>query len=187
MDFKKISVLTLSCIAVFSLTSTVMAANTDKVSLVTYTQLQSQVNLGLAKIKNRDDLTRVSSTSSPLDYLSSGAKADFIESVTFNNLGVTGFNTYYLESELTLSQIYEILALLGFQSGTYQFTNAQVKTATDALILSQGINLKSEESASDAQFYSSPLPRMSDFLKGYRCESRGTCVDDPGAACTTNC
>jgi hypothetical protein len=50
-------------------------------------------------------------TNNPLMLLSAEARTRFIDSLTFNETGVTGFRTDDLERELTPSKIYKILAL----------------------------------------------------------------------------
>jgi hypothetical protein len=129
-----------------------------------------------APIRSRGDLDQYLFThktiASPLDAFSPSLRQMFLSSLTFNEKGITGFRYDVLES-LTPTEIYKILSLFGAQGFTPQLTNVRIVTPTDNLIMSPpsggviGIGF--------------------DFLKDYRCQSRGTCHVDNMAACTSNC
>jgi len=89
-----------------------------------------------APVKTSDALVQnTQMKDSPLNLLSDDAKNRFIKSVTFSENGVTGFRFSDLEEELTPSQIYRVLSLIGVQHITANFDKARVETPTDLLIL----------------------------------------------------
>lgn len=95
-------------------------------SVVDYAQ-QIQLNrravdMQLAPIKSVDSLNDYLANQkpgdSPLDKLSPGAKERFISSLKFNSKGLTEYRYSELETELSPTEIYQILSLFGVQSST---------------------------------------------------------------------
>ncbi|HEX8609939.1 MAG TPA: hypothetical protein VF800_01450 [Telluria sp.] len=91
-------------------------ANPRKNALRAHDALSQQI----APIKSRADLERylkmVPRQSNALYLLSAAARERFIESITFNEKGVTGFSFADLQRELPQEQIAKILALFGSES-----------------------------------------------------------------------
>lgn len=86
----------------------------------------------------------------PLMALSPGARARFIEGLTFNDQGLTGYRYTELENELSPTQISKILSLLGAQKNTNLFKKAKLASARDQRILSgKGIATQSTVCDSD--------------------------------------
>ena len=89
----------------------------------------------LAPIKSQEDLIALSNQPSPLDALSNYHKEMFVKSVQFGKGGVAGYYYGGLEDELTPTQIYSILALIGKQNNVSMFKDARVETKADAMLL----------------------------------------------------
>lgn len=68
--------------------------------------------------------------------LSAEARTRFIDSLTFNETGVTGFRTDDLERELTPSKIYKILALVGAEKSVRLLKGARITTSEDEKLMS---------------------------------------------------
>jgi len=156
-----------------------------------YTNISDKITVDMAPIKTPQDLYRFSHLKSPLDKLTPNSKQHFIESITFNERGITGFGISELEYELTPTEIYKVLALIGYQNFTYKFQNARVETSLDSLLLANKnlVDLlnKNKNKQTDVNKDNTSNMRMSGFLEGYRCESKGTCELDSSRACTSNC
>jgi len=111
---------------------------------------------------------------SPLDSLSPAARARFVDSLKFNEGGVTSFYYADIESELTGSQAYALLSLFGLQ-GTLQFMpNVRVDSDSDRDIMR----------AFGSSTPGIPLP---DDHNDYWCSGRATCSRNVGSICTGNC
>lgn len=80
------------------------------------------------------------SKASPLSALSPQGQQEFINSLTFNEHGLTGYNYRVLEKELTVSQIYAILSLVGSQHNISLFKKAKVVNQLDASLLGGGMS-----------------------------------------------
>lgn len=93
----------------------------------------------MAAIKSPEELTSYMLTTplqkSPLYFLSKAGRQSFLDSLTFNSNGVTGFRFGPLEEELTPTQIFQVLSLFGAQDMTRSFKRARVKTVTDQKLL----------------------------------------------------
>ncbi len=126
-----------------------------------------------APIKNGDDLKEylesIRGRSSPIDALSDGARQRFLDSLKFNERGVTGFRYSELESELTVSQIYKILSLFGAQHATPRFKRAKIISSTDRMIGTMN--------------FSEAYP---DHM-GYDCIKRATCKVEQSHICMNGC
>lgn len=73
--------------------------------------------------------------SSPFGALSSSGLNAFLDSLEFSEMGVSTINYRVLESELSVSEAYEILKLLGAGSLISQFDGLRVDNALDQRIL----------------------------------------------------
>jgi hypothetical protein len=108
---------------------------------------------------------------SPLDRLSPAALGRFIDSLTFNENGLTGYRTDDLQAELTAMQAYRILKLFGAQRTTPLLRGLTVETKFDEAIMAM--------TPSDNLM-------MSDH-EGYRCSSRATCTTSSFDICMSGC
>ena len=126
----------------------------------------------LAPAKTFEALETIAQRRSPLDALSLDAKKRFVESVVFTENGVGGFDYRDLELELTATEIYKILSLIGQQHVTPSLKKARVKSESDEIIMfGKGPN----------------TPGGGDFLLDYYCYQRGSCESSKNKACTSNC
>ncbi|MDM5182110.1 hypothetical protein PO883_33610, partial [Massilia sp. DJPM01] len=93
----------------------------------------------MATITSSAQLTRYMKMTPPqenlLSVLSEAARKRFLESLTFNEKGITGYRYAELESELTPTKIAKILSLFGSQANTTLFKKAVVKTEKDQRLL----------------------------------------------------
>lgn len=132
---------------------------------------QSRLDYLLAPIKSAADLTRYLSShasgTSPLDSLSPAARQRFLSSLVFTDRGLASFDYQDLVKELTPTEIYRVLSLFGAQQLVGEFTHAKVRTEADRLLLARQPYLK--------------------CLKGWYCESHGTCAKGtPDVCCNLN-
>lgn len=121
-----------------------------------------------ALIKSKAELNHYSRSEYPefpLNKLKGKNRQLFIDSLTFNENGLTGFNVQILQ-HLKKDEVYKILSLFGF--GTF----------SDNVFRSRH---------SEKGFGGDSDTVDGDFLKGYYCEGRGSCREDAQAACTKNC
>lgn len=131
-------------------------------------------DLLLASVKSPVDLATYlrSSSTTPLDALSPAAKARFLNSLSFNEGGLTGFDYSDLRAELTATQVYRILAIFGAQRLTPLVGAARADTDLDRLLMVRPLNTTD--------------PAMED-QKGYRCESPHTCGESLRHICMSGC
>ena len=129
-------------------------------------------------IRSQSDLQRylavTAKSGSPLNALSSRARDRFISGLTFNAKGVTGFHYGDLQSELTASQIYNVLRLFGLEKDVQIIPNVRVETTADRRVISSLVD--PEDSTGDGSDY-----------KGYYCVQRATCAPNKDTICTSNC
>src|ERR1700761_46347 len=115
------------------------AAQTDQSSQILTTQkaASEKLDLQFAPIHSMLDVNKsltAKVTGTPLDKLSPGAKQRFLNSLTFNANGITGFNYSDLERELSASDVYQVLSLFGVQHLAPMVRGARVESQTDSLI-----------------------------------------------------
>lgn len=95
----------------------------------------------LGIIRSQSDLQRylsaTANSGSPLSALSSRGRTRFLSSVTFNKRGITGFRYDDLQSELTASQIFDVLHLFGAEKDLAIIPNVRVETAADRRVMSR--------------------------------------------------
>jgi hypothetical protein len=109
----------------------------------------------------------------PLSYLSNGAQQRFVRSITFNESGVTGYSYNDLERELTLTQAYEVLGLIGEQQNIKFLKDARIETELDKEL---------------HRMITSPAPACDNGDRSsYRCASRATCSWSTAMICKSNC
>lgn len=128
-------------------------------------QTRRDIALRLAPIKGSQALaTYIRSTPtslSPLATLSEGARARFIQGLSFNKNGLTSYNYADLKQELTASQIYRILSLFGVEHTTSLIHGIRLENDTDEAIMRLDDN-------------AGIVRPMSDY-NDYRCVTPATC------------
>ena len=121
-----------------------------------------------APAKTKAQLQALASVESPLDALPQGAKQKFIDRVVWRENGIAGYRYVDLQ-QLTPTQIYEILSLIGAQYMVGRFKEATVVTELDAMLMGDPNYLRSED------------------YDGYWCKSRATCSISHSDICTGGC
>ncbi|MCC4598276.1 hypothetical protein NRY95_06625 [Xanthomonas campestris pv. phormiicola] len=125
-------------------------------------------------------ISKNNASDSPLNSLSPAARKRFIDSLQFNDGGVTSFYYADIESQLTSSQAYELLSLFGLQ-GTLQFMpKLRINTASDREII------RAFGGGSSTQSSTPGIPLPEDH-QDYWCSGRATCSRNIGSICTGNC
>jgi hypothetical protein len=121
-------------------------------------------------IRNKSELNQVlKRQDSVFNKLSDSAKKMFVDSLKFNEKGLTSYNYQVLIDELTENEINLLIREFGFANvGTY---------------LIQSENLGGDFSYSTMG--SGEASKIGE--KGYSCSSPGTCREEQGAICTRNC
>ncbi|MCD7099703.1 hypothetical protein [Stenotrophomonas sp. MMGLT7] len=117
-------------------------------------------------------LAKTKDTASPIDLLSPVAKARFVDSLRFNETGVTSFYYADIESELNSSQAYELLSTFGLQSTLAFMPKLRVDNAKDREIMTA---------------FSDEVPLLMADHENYWCSSRATCSRDIGSICMSGC
>lgn len=127
-----------------------------------------------APIKTESDLREYLNSSSvntgPLKRLSEAGRDRFLSSLTFNEKGVSSFRYEDLQAELTVSQIYQVLALFGAQDVTSKMSEAKASSSLDRSIMGGG----------------GMVSPMIDH-KDYSCTARATCTRAVGSICMSSC
>lgn len=131
----------------------------------------------LALIKSQADLARYIASSkgaaTPLSALSPGGKQRFLQSLRFSDKGLASFDYRDIQSELTATQAYRLLALFGVERSTSTIRGLKLQTRADELIMLQNSPAMSL--------------RMTDYPDKW-CESRATCSFAVGKTCIgANC
>ena len=140
--------------------------------------LKDDLDFLIAPIKSRDDLQRharfAQAIRSPLMYLPAKARARFLDSVTFNDAGVTGYRLDLLQDELTVSQAYQVLALFGEQRDVRHLDKAAIESELDLDVL-RSLDASGAKAQCDEDHPS------------YKCVARATCQSATGFICKSNC
>ncbi|MBI1365379.1 MAG: hypothetical protein GC153_05420 [Alphaproteobacteria bacterium] len=137
------------------------------------------IEQALAPIKSKADLDRYLSTAtvSPLDWLSSNAKWEFIGSLVFHERGLASYRYDVLAKELTPTQIYQLLSLFGAQHTTSMIKGAKIVTDTDKLIM---------EGATVSSNVISRGPPGEDH-ENFKCIGDHNCIKSLDYICMTGC
>lgn len=120
-----------------------------------------------------DFLAKTRITGSPINALSPTAKARFLNSLRFNETGVTSFYYADIESELSSSQAYELLSIFGLQSTLSIMSKLRASTPEDKQIMSA--------------FGNETTFRIMADHENYWCSGRATCSRDVGSICMSGC
>lgn len=107
---------------------------------------------------------------SPLMHLSASSRRTFLESLSFNESGITGFSYRELEEELTYSQAYKVLALFGVQHMAGKLTGLRAPSSLDRVIQETGTLEFFEQDTKDAH-----------------CASAKVCDTRAGSICLDKC
>ncbi|MET0506388.1 MAG: hypothetical protein ABWZ85_13765 [Luteibacter sp.] len=149
---------------------------------------QGAIDEARAPIKSEADLQKYlvsEQATSPMNRLSPAAKAKFLSSLRFGDKALGSYNYEALESELTASQIYDILSLFGAQATTQLIPGAIVRTETDSLIMKpQAINRPCGPGIESCD--SGGGTGDTDYA-GYGCGRPHTCIIEPNAICMHSC
>lgn len=118
-----------------------------KAFIINQADIDRQLAWKIAPVKTEEDLYALLRTENPLDLLSPDAKERFIQSLVFRPTGLGSFYVTDLKAELTVTEIYEVLALFGQQEFAKKMTTARVETNLDALLISNNQSNSSEFTA----------------------------------------
>lgn len=119
-----------------------------------------------AEIRSHDDLSEMSAKVDPLlERLPDAARETFIESLTFNERGLSGYNFRVLLDYLSETEVNDLMTLFGFNNvGTH--------------LLGHNTTMSGE----------AVRPGEPPGFSGYHCLSPGTCArTDADMICTANC
>lgn len=132
---------------------------------------ESRIDYATAQIHSTDDLAKFIASpmaaDSPLMAMSVAGRERFLNSLRFNEKGLTSFEYADLQAELAPTQIYRVLQLFGAQRDTSFIIDAQMKSDDDVIIMS--------------------LPRGPIDYPDYECSKRATCTWANFSICTGNC
>ena len=115
-----------------------------------------------ALIKSQKDLEfylTIKDKAFPLNLLNEKDKVTFVESLKFNDAGLTSYNYTILEN-LKEDDVFKILALFGFENNT-----TIIKKPNENRCL---------------------MMKCNDYVN-YKCVGRGSCQQSTGYICTSNC
>lgn len=137
------------------------SASIDEVTNLIYEkQRDAQIaETKLAPIRSAVDLDKYlkEHQKSPFDAFSKRGLERFIDSLTFNQLGLTGYRTAEIESDLTPRQAYAILSLFGVQK-TISSLDFEHASDEDKELLQRSGNVINTD------------------YKDYKCIGRATCT-----------
>ncbi|WP_080932981.1 hypothetical protein [Xanthomonas albilineans] len=119
-------------------------------------------------------LAKANNADSPFNALSPAARKRFIDSLKFNENGVTSFYYADIEAELSSSQAYALLSLFGLQDTLRFMSKLRVDSDNDRDIMHAFSNR------------GPGLPPGQDH-EDYWCSSRANCTRTAGSICTGNC
>lgn len=134
---------------------------------------ESIVSTAVAPVRSRAQLVEyvrnTAANSSPLNKLHPAQLTEFLDSLSFNETGLTGFN-YAALSGLTVSDAYRVLALFGAQHLTHVVGGREETKLDIALAKKSRVDMAA----------------MADY-QNYRCDGRATCKYDPNYICMSGC
>jgi hypothetical protein len=105
-----------------------------------------------------------STPDSPLNLLAAPARQHFVNSLAFNDNGLTSFEYPPLET-LTATEVYQVLGLFGVESSTSLISRAQISTDQDRAV----------------------MLRKPTGDQGMICCGPAVCCNHPSGICTGNC
>lgn len=102
-------------------------------------QARLALDRSIAPIQSTESLDQYLRTAtkdgSPLYLLSESARSTFIDSLQFGDNGVASFRYQEIQDELTPTEAYKLLSLIGFQSMVSKLSHSRIQTATDYQLL----------------------------------------------------
>ncbi|WP_217428529.1 hypothetical protein [Rugamonas rivuli] len=177
------------------------------VSAVESVRTASRLDRLLAPIKSKQDLDRYLAVTpayqSAFSPLTPAGRRAFIDSLTFNQSGLTGFSYRDLQAELTPTQIDKLLALFGARNTIALMKPTRVVSMKDRHLLVSLERCGSSECGEDggsgwddgggtpAEPTPPPAPDPSDTtdkdVAGYACVARATCEVKNFSICRKGC
>lgn len=144
--------------------------------------LRRELSYELAPIRSRQDLSaylRSIQSRSPLARMSPAGQRRFLESLTFNERGLTGYGSDDLLAELSASEIYRVLSLFGAQHAAPFMDRARVSNDVDRAIAPLGFGDMCDSEGGDT---------CGGDKQNAKCVGAGTCqMHVVGFICTSNC
>jgi hypothetical protein len=133
----------------------------------------------LAPVKNKGSLISYMrfDTEYPLHKLSKQDRKRFIDGLTFNEKGLTGFSYEVLRDRLTPTEIYYVLYPMGHQHLAPMVGSANLDTSSDILLNGSG----------GANSFCGGLCHPGTDYDDMYCADRATCRHETNAVCTHNC
>ena len=136
----KATLVSIAATALVLLFSQANAANSHRVDAAhDEAALRSLVAYGTAEIRSREDLVdhlQRRGSRSPIAALRPAARKRFMESLAFNENGLTQYRYDVLRENLTASQSYRILKLFGAEGSGSFLRTSRLETDLDAAIAS---------------------------------------------------
>lgn len=118
-------------------------------------------------------LAKARISESPINALSPAARARFLNSLRFNETGMTSFYYADIESELSSSQAYDLLSMFGLQSTLSIMSKLRADTPEDRQVRSA--------------FGSQTTFKIMADHENYWCSGRAICSRDVGSICMSGC
>lgn len=163
----------------------------SKADVIAQVRAERAAALRTASVRSHQDLRAYAMTNkaSALDALPADARKAFVESVTFNENGITGFRYDVLEQHLTPTQSYAVLAMFGVQHTTSMLDGSKIRTGLDDALIASGKSIGSADTYGELPV-SRPVNNnhsIGDDNDGYKCVSRATCQEWNGYICMSGC
>jgi hypothetical protein len=200
-----------SAFAEFHTTDTVLPGTTDT---ATATALRIHRAMERAPIKSSAELREheaaISAGRSPISKLSKPARKRFVESLTFNERGLTGLQYADLRAELAPADLYRTLALFGYQHLARSIAGDSPRSAKSApkdgpdqdVMAGLSLDEVEDDGLDDIcwncfpsdwgdLFLFQPIPGKDHYE--FKCDRlvggapTSTCVQAPNHICTRNC
>ncbi len=149
------------------------------------THAEGRAQMVSAVIKSANHLERYllafGEDNTPFAALSTASRNELYKSLTFSDLGLSGFNYKVLEAELTPTQIHSLLSLFGLQHLTKAHKFARIVSTDDAALM--GANQRK------SGWYNNVDDVDSGGHMGYVCvqNMRASCAKSQDWICTDRC
>ena len=162
--------------------------------LMVQMRAEREAALLAAPVRSERDITAYTRTNkaSPLDALPANARKVFLDSVTFNEKGITGFRYDVLEKHLTPTQSFAILSMFGAQHTVHMLDESRTETVLDSALIS------GPSSPNTTPTLEGFIPGVTNGLRGtsegfgddhegYACTGRATCYQTDHSICMSSC
>ena len=143
-----------------------------------------------ASIRGASDVHKVAreSRSNALRHLSQPAQKRFLDSLTFTERGVSGFSFEDIERELTATEAFEVLTMIGQQQFVPQMQGLRAESELDNMLMRGAVpGAQTKCLLPEFPIINSEQAADCGPLVGYRCIARATCGESMRNACTSNC